>query len=119
MATHKHSRAAKHLAAKHEAKKSKKSGHKVHHVHIRRSSNGGYIVENHHEADNPLSPAPPMEEHTYPDLAGVQQHLEEHLPQETEQGQEGQEQQAPEEESAGPVTPGAEAGAGSPAGEAV
>lgn len=71
-------RAEAHLGGK----KSKHSKKHVHHVNVRRSHNGGYIAENHHDPDPDTGETPPMEEHTLPDMDSVQQHMAESMPQE-------------------------------------
>jgi hypothetical protein len=59
----------------HGAEKEKpKSKKEVKSVHVRKAKKGGYIAENHH-----VSPDHPMEEHALPDMAALQEHMQESL----------------------------------------
>lgn len=72
----KSARVAAHLGS---AKKDKKKKHRVKEVRVRRSDNDSYIAENHHEPDPDTGVTPPMEEHTFNDIPGVQDHIAESL----------------------------------------
>jgi hypothetical protein len=84
---------------KKDSKKDKKKN--VHRIHVRRSANGGYIAENEHAPvdgqEGQIGQTPPSEEHTYPDLAGLQGHIAEHMgPEEQEEQQEPSEEEKKE-----------------------
>lgn len=75
---------------KHDKKKKKR----VHKMHVRRAANKGYIAEHHFapEEDEQGSPIPAgePEEHVLPNLAMMQQHFGEHMPEEQEESEENQ-----------------------------
>jgi len=69
-------------------KSSKRSGRKVREMHIRPGKSGGYLVK--HDLESPSKEdmmnammggdQSNQEEHSVPDLAGMQQHLAQHMP---------------------------------------
>ncbi|MCU1301711.1 MAG: hypothetical protein JWQ87_1995 [Candidatus Sulfotelmatobacter sp.] len=83
--------------------KSKAKKHKVHAIHTRRAKSGGYIAEHHFrpeppEAGQAAEPAPLPEEHVVPDMAELQAHMAQHLPE-----QEPEEQEIPKMHTGGTV----------------
>lgn len=90
-------RAAGALGKDKEGKKEPKKEHKkdakkrVHRIHIRRAANRGYVAENEHlpvsGEDGQTGQVPPSEEHIYPDLAGLQGHIAQHMGPEEEEEQ--------------------------------
>jgi hypothetical protein len=100
---------AAHSMGKDSKKKPEKK--RVHHIHVRRSANKGYIAANHMQPEEGQPPVEP-EEHTYPDLAGLQQHMAEHMGPEEEAAEP---QESPDEEKKAALM-AAMGGGGAPAG---
>lgn len=70
--------------SKKKSKKSKAPKHKIKHMNIRPLTSGGFLAEHNHQA-NANGEVPPMEEHSLPDVASLQDHVGEHFgPQEEE-----------------------------------
>lgn len=68
---------AKSAMGGHGSKKSK-STHKPHEVHVRRGHSGGFVVRHSHKPSD-TGEMPPDEEHVVPDMAALQQHMQDSM----------------------------------------
>lgn len=68
---------ASHSRAKSAMGGSHKTG-KPHSIHVRRGKSGGFIAHHHHMPDESGMAAPP-EEHVIPDLASLQDHMQQNM----------------------------------------
>jgi hypothetical protein len=86
--------------------KSAKKKH-IHHIHVRPTKNGGFVVENHHNPDpNDPGAGTSPDEYSLSDMDQLHQHMDEHLPPAADPGAAPAGAQAPPPDAA-PAAPAA------------
>lgn len=72
---------------KSEKSEQKKKSKAPHEIHVRKGASGGYIAKHHFKSKDGMMDEP--EEHVIPDKEQLLAHMDEHLPEETAEMQQG------------------------------